>query len=503
MKSFEMIKYYLGFILMLFSLIACGQEMDERLMGLEEEINRLMEVHQTVGLSLAVVENNEVLCLEGFGYRDYQQQLPVTPNTLFAIGSVTKPVTATLIGVYQGKEKLSVNDRPSKFIPFLQFHTDEMNQIITIEDLLAHRSGIGNVDGTHVFFPTGNTTSHLKRLKFLKPNSQVRARLDYSNMGYAILGGITEAITGRTWAENVKAEIFSPLEMHQSNCSITELENSKNYALGYSIANDSVLKVEYEDQNESVASGAINSSANDLSKWVSMLLNQGIYKDQQIVPKKYIESAFSEHNIIRGSFSFDKKYHLLFDTYGYGWFVHQYKGLYRVTHGGNVSGFTANVCLLPHKNIGIVLLSNQGSANQLLHAITDIIVNRLLKLERKNWEEYAIQIGQGRVPVQNLKPINKDQSPSLELSAYCGSYQSPGYGMATVSLESGQLFIEFPAFKMGLEHQQQDVFVNRIISTVHQNTPSFPISFFLNDQGKISGLTIGFSNPPEPFKKIE
>lgn len=489
--------------LLFFCFQANGQNIDSRLDGLEDEVNSLMKAYQTVGMSISVIENGEILYANGFGYRNLEEKLPVTPHTIFPIGSVTKPLTSSLVGVYVGQSKLKVTDKPRKFIPYLRFSTDEMNNLITIEDLLAHRSGIGSVDAAHVFFPTDDIQKHLARLSHLKPNSQVRERFDYSNMGYAILGEVTAQISGKTWAENIENEIFSPLEMTHSNCSLEELQSNDNYSLGYSLSDGKPLKVAYEDQHESCASGAINSSSDDLSKWVIMLLNGGLHQGKQLIPQEYLESAFSEHNIIRGSFGYERKYNLLADTYGYGWFVHQYKNLYRVNHEGNVSGFTASVNLYPHKKIGIVILTNQGSSNLLTKAISDIIINRLLAKERKPWQDYNVQIGSAIIPQTSFPPLKADKLPSRPLAEYCGKYFAESYGEVTVFQENQNLMIQFPAFKMYLEHFGYDTFVNRVVDVHHQNTPSFYINFYQDNEGEISELTIEFSDEPEKFMKLD
>ncbi|WP_299222548.1 serine hydrolase [uncultured Aquimarina sp.] len=496
-------KQLISSFLFLFCSQIQAQDIDVRFIGLEEDIDSLMYTYQTIGMSISIVENGKIIYSKGFGYRNLEKKLPVTPNTIFPIGSVSKPITASLIGVYLGKDKLSVTDRPSKFIPYLRFSTDEMNNLITIEDLLSHNSGIGVVDATHVFFPTDDIEKHLKRLTRLAPNSSVRERFDYSNMGYAILGEVSSQISGKTWAENVQDEIFNPLQMKHSNCSLDALQSSDNYSLGYSITNGNPIEVVYEDQHESYASGAINSSSLDLSKWVVMLLNGGLYNDKQLIPKQYLENSFSEHNIIRGSFSFDKKYNLLTDTYGYGWFVHQYNDLYRVNHAGNVSGFTASVDLYPHKKIGIIILTNQGSSNLLTKPISDMVLNRLLDLDKKSWKDYEIKIGEAIVPNVSFKPINTEKKTSHELKDFCGKYFSEAYGIVSVFLEGENLMIKFPAFKMYLEHVGYNTFINRVTEIHHQNTPSFYINFYSDNNGEVSELSIKFSDAPEHFIKME
>ena len=332
----------------------------------------------------------------------------------------------------------------------------------------------------------------------------MRAGFDYSNMGYAILGAITEEITELTWEENMEKELFIPLNMTHSNCNLESIQSSDNYAVGYSVHNDQPYRVEYENQYESAASGGINTTSRDLAKWLKMLMAKGIYNDQQIIPKAYLEASFSEHNIIRGSFNYDRRSNLLCDTYGYGWFVHQYKDLYRVNHGGNVSGFTGHVSMYPHNSIGIVILNNQGSSNMLSHVIEEVIVDRLLNRKRKAWDEYDINIGQAMVPVQGLGDPNIEKPITHDLAEYTGIYFHPGYGDIVVNQEAEHLKIRFPAFELGLEHAHYNTFVNRVTSSgLHQNIPSFYINFHPDSEGVISELTIDFGDEPPRFKKVK
>lgn len=264
-----------------------------------------------------------------------------------------------------------------------------------------------------------------------------------------------------------------------------------------------MVPVAYEDQHEQFASRAINSSAQDLARWVSMLLRGGTVNDTSLMPQAYLEAAFSEHAIIRGSFGFARKYDLLADTYGYGWFVHQYKNLYRINHEGNVSGFTASVTLYPHRDLGIVVLTRQGAANLLTKAITGMVASRLLALEQTPWDEYDIRIGEATLPLTDFPPLNAEQPPTHALTDYCGTYLAEGYGAATVLIEAGRLMIDFPAFKMYLAHHGYNTFINRVVAEHHQNAPSFYIDFFPNREGTIVTMAIGFAEEPVRFTRME
>lgn len=491
------------FVLVLYTGLLFSQKTDNRLNQLDSDIKNLMESFHTVGLSIAIVEKDTVIYNQSFGYRDLENKLPVDSNTLFPIGSVTKPFTASLIGIYEGQGKLSVKDRPAQHLHYLKFSSDEMNNLVNIEDLLAHRSGIGVVDASHVFFPKKSVQAHLNRLPHLHPNSAVREKFDYSNMGYAILGAISSAISQKTWSENITEAIFKPLDMSKSNTSLTQLTKSDNYALGYGVVNQKkVVKVLYEDQYESAASGAINSTITDMSKWMLMLLHGGVYKHKQIVPRAYLERSFSEHNILNTSFSFDKKYTLLNDCYGYGWFNHTYKGLYRVNHGGNVSGFTASINMYPYENIGIVILTNQSSANLLHNTIVDIVTNRLLYLEQKKWTDYEVHYGEVLTYNESITPINQTKKPSHALSDFSGKYLNKGHGTLEIITVNDGLKVIFPVFEMGLEHQHYNVFMNKRINEIHQNVPSFYFNFMEDNKGNISKLSINFQTTPVIFEKI-
>ncbi|MEE9363578.1 MAG: serine hydrolase [Cellulophaga sp.] len=492
----------LSFLFLFMTLHLYSQQSDYRLNGLEIEVENLMKAYKTIGVSVAIVENNKLVYSKGFGYRDFENKLPVDPNTLFSIGSITKQFTASLIGIYEAKGELSVFDKPKKHIDYLQFYSDEMNNLITIEDLLTHNSGIGVVDGTHVFFPTNNIKKHLQRLPYLLPNSKIREKFDYSNMGYAILGAIGESITHKSWSNNITQDIFMPLQMSQSCTNLNSLQKNANFSYGYGVGKrKNIIKVLYEDQYESAASGGVNSTASDMAKWMLMLLNKGNYKNSSILPKEFIERSFSEHNIIRTSFSFDKKYNLLNDAYGYGWFTHNYKGLFRVNHEGNVSGFTSSINLYPYKKLGIVVLTNQGSANLLNKAITDIITNRMLNLKRKDWNKYKVNYGEATDFNTPMSGINKNKKPSHSLSEFSGKYTNKGYGTLKVTIINDTLMVTFPAFKMSLAHQYFNVFVNKRISEIHQNIPQFYFNFLDDNDGKISKLTINMQAKPIVFTK--
>ncbi|MEM6326237.1 MAG: serine hydrolase domain-containing protein, partial [Bacteroidota bacterium] len=131
-------------------------------------LDSLRMAYGAPGMAVAVVHGDRVIYARGFGYRDLERQLPVTVETAFPIGSVTKQFTASLIGLYEHEGRLSLTDRPAEHLPELRFRTATMDALVTIEDLLTHESGIGGVDGAMVHFPDiGRQTLRVDRLAYL------------------------------------------------------------------------------------------------------------------------------------------------------------------------------------------------------------------------------------------------------------------------------------------------------------------------------------------------
>ena len=162
------------FLFLVFATTAICQNSDIRLLDLDKDIEALISKYNAVGLSVAIVEGDSILYSKGFGYRDKERGLAMNPETLLPIGSATKSFTSTVLGIYEEKGKLSLKDRPAKYISGLEFYNNEMDHLITIEDLLCHRSGMGSFDGSNTFFPTDDPKEFVPRLKHLKPNGEIK-----------------------------------------------------------------------------------------------------------------------------------------------------------------------------------------------------------------------------------------------------------------------------------------------------------------------------------------
>ena len=235
-------------------------------------------------------------------------------------------------------------------------------------------------------------------------------------------------------------------------------------AKGYGLRKDSLIySIPYYDINAAGPAGSINSSVMDMSQWVITWINGGKYKGKEVLPVEFMKEAMSAQAIIGPGFPSKEKPNIHFSNYGFGWFLSSYKGHYRVDHGGNIDGFSANTSFFPTDSIGIIVLANQnGSA--LPSIVRNLIADRLLNQPYFNWNDDQ------KASVEKAKKANAESEkskvssqktatrPSHELKAYEGLYSHPGYGSLDIRYERDSLFAYAPNKSIWLRHYHYDVF---------------------------------------------
>ncbi|OUS01996.1 penicillin-binding protein [Flavobacteriales bacterium 33_180_T64] len=497
--------------IILFSLLVSTSiyAQDKRLKNIDKELDKILEVTKAAGFAVAVVEGDKIIYAKGFGYSDYENKIPVDANTLFAIGSSTKAFTASVLGILRDDGKLSFDDNPRDYAPDLEFYNDKMNTNIIIKDLMRHSTGLPRHDGSWYFFPTHNKDSLLMRIKHQEPFTGIRQQWYYNNFGFLAQGVIAEKITGKSWEDNIRDLFFKPLEMNRSNATIAEMKSSSNAALGYELKDNIISKMAYYDIAGMSPAGSINSSVNDMSKWLITWINDGTYNDKDIIPQNYRDEAMSSQMVVAGKIPDDKFPDIHFANYGYGWFLQSYKGHYRVDHGGNIDGFSANVAFFPSDNIGIVVLANQNGS-PVPNLVRNTISDRMLGEEHSNWtDQYK----------ENLEKRNKAEAeaedepetsnvkntkPSHIKMDYTGSYNNKGYGKFDIIIENDTLFTQLNTKRQYLHHYHYDTFefidvVNGKIDTSGIGN-SLKITFSTNDSGDISNAKVAAEPTVDPIE---
>ena len=482
-------------------LIATGlyAQTDKRLKGIEKKFNAILENTKAPGFAVAIVEGDKIIYAKGFGYADYENKVAADANTLFAIGSSTKAFTSSLLGLLRGDDKISFNDNPRKHVPELEFYNDDMNNGIIIKDLMRHTTGLPRHDGAWYFFPSYDKDSLIQRLKYHEPFTGLRQKWYYNNFGFLLQGVITEKLSGKSWEENIEEKFFKPLGMNRSKTTISGMKESSNKAYGYTLdADRNIEKTDYYDIAGMSPAGSINSSVNDMSQWLITWINKGKYKDQQIIPEDYIKEAMSSQAVVASGVPSDELPNVHFVNYGYGWFLHSYKGHYMVEHGGNIDGFSASVGFYPSDKIGVVVLANQnGSAVPSL--VRNTVADYMLNVEKTEWAkkhkedlEEALE-AQDKVMEDKETSNVKNTRPSHAKLDYTGFYENAGYGKFEVTVENDSLMTTLNDEKIFINHFHYDTFElidysdGKVDST--EIGSSLKVNFKTNESGDIESLT--------------
>jgi len=495
-KDLKLNSILLTYFLLFFCYNGFGQSNETLFQEFDQKIESLLQDYKAVGISVAIVQNNEVIYSKGFGYRDLDNKLPVNENTAFHIGSMTKAFTGALLGVLESENQLSLEDKPALYVPNFQFYNEKMDNLVTIGDLLSHRSGIGNHGSSIILFPEYDKLKTVQRLKYLKPEGEIKNSYIYSNIGYTLAGTILEQVTQQSWDKNVKEKLFEPLQMNSSYTTEEEMMESENYSKGYALYEDEVISVPYENYYSYAPAGAIKSSVKDLSNWMLTWLNNGVFNGNQAIPEQYVRDATRLQNMKDDLY--EKDAYLWGE--GFGWRLRAWNGIYRVRHGGNTMGFTSLMDIYPFEEIGVVVLTNQKSS-LLPYAISDYISRKLMDLPEF---DFPLKVDEVYHSKTEDVPLNKDKMPINPLKEFVGNYRAKGYGKIQVLIEKDKLFAVFPTYRFQLAHVNYNYFyLKGTEDFVGEFNPEFTVEFVTDTQGEISTLRMYSQKEPIDFLKLE
>src|SRR5215471_11972751 len=207
-------------------------EPSAKLAGFDRYMEQVLQDWNAPGVAVGVVVKDKLIFAKGYGYRDYEKQLPMTANTLYQIASNTKLFTAVAVGMLVEEGKLEWDKPVRQYVPSLQFSNNTLNNTVTIRDMLAHRTGITRHDT--IWYKSDFTRKELfERLRYLEPQQPVRQTFLYNNLMYAAVGYMIELASGKTWEQFVRDRIFDPLEMKSTNYAIADMVKQPEHGVGF------------------------------------------------------------------------------------------------------------------------------------------------------------------------------------------------------------------------------------------------------------------------------
>ena len=344
-------------------------ELQQRLDLLVQQLEQQRQTLHVSGMAIAVVKDDEVLLAHGFGMANVENETPVTPETIFAIGSSTKAFTSSLIGMLVDEGKMGWNDPITKYLPYFQMDvgSDGESNEITLRDVLSHRTGFARMS---LLFASGQIPREevLLDATKAKPYVPFRERFYYSNVMYMSAGVAAGKADGTDWDTLVTERIFEPLDMDSTTTSVTQAEKDSRLAAGY-LWDEDLQAYEHKPMRnvDNIGpSGSINSNVLDMAQWLRLQLNRGEYEGRCLISEENLRETWTTQIDIAENVG-----------YGMGWVIREWEGQPVLEHGGNVDGFSAQVAMLPESNLGFVLLTN-ASASPLPPLAISIVWDTLL-----------------------------------------------------------------------------------------------------------------------------
>lgn len=468
------------------------------------------DAYDVPGASVAIVKDGKVVLAKGFGVRTLGKPTPVDADTLFAIASNTKAFTAAVLATLVDQGKLSWDDRVIDHLPEFRVHDPYATREFTVRDLLSHRSGNASQAGDLLWLRSTFTREEiLHRIRFIEPAYGFRARYGYQNVMFIAAGELAEAITGESWDDLVATRIFEPLGMTSTNTTIRERTIGGNWATPHVPQDGKPVAIEFENVDNLGGAGAINSSANDLSRWLLLHLGHGKLGDVRVFSEDQSDEMWTPHTVL----PLGKPSPQLaarqpnFAAYGLGWRLKDYRGRKLVYHGGGLAGMTSLTTLVPDEDLAMVVLTNSETSAQT--AITYWALDRYFGAPRTDWTTLQREAAEERWTERiepKLEAMEKSRipstSPSLELSEYAGRYSDELIGDAVIEYEEYEpgdndaeltlQFVRSPPFHARLEHWHYDTFVARFD---HHSVKDAFVTFVIGPEGDVEAIRMKRYSP--------
>jgi CubicO group peptidase (beta-lactamase class C family) len=419
---------------------------------IDKLVEQTMKEFNVPGIAIAVMKDDKVIHLKGYGVSSIATGKKMDENTLFAIASNSKAFTSAALGILVDEGKLSWDTKVTDIIPEFRLYSPYVTEDFNIKDLLTHRSGMGLGAGDLMMWPDSASFTRediIHNLRYLKQTSSFRTKYDYDNLLYIVAGVVVEKISGKSWEEFVEERIMQPLGMTSSAASFSRLKDRSNIIDAHVPVNGALQVVPKHESNDvHNPAGGIFSSVADMSKWVIMQMNNGKYgKDlkNQIFSEEAHQEMWTPQTIIpiRGT----SPYRTHFAAYGLGWRLNDVYGYLQASHTGGLMGVVTQVTLIPEIKLGIIVFTNQqeGAA---FTTITNTILDSYFGIKGidriKLLKEYVLHSQEEAKKVTDevwakIEEQQKNTSQTVDPALYTGTYTDNWFGDIIISYTNGHM----------------------------------------------------------------
>ena len=435
---------------------------DELILELEKYVKYTMKKNDVPGLSMVLVHGDQVVYINALGVKDLETKEPMTINTLMGIGSTTKSMTAVMIASLVDEGIIDWETPVTEVMPTFALSDPEITQKITFEHTLCMCSGVPErKEEFTVRYSEMSAEEIVESLANIPLRGEFEHTFNYSQRMLSAGGYLAGMAAGgdygnlaEAYTRVMKKRILDPLEMTSSTFYIQQAVASGNYATPYytGLAGFHATPPEVEGVFTPIApAGALWSTAEDMSKYLIMLLNQGVAAHgRRVVSAKNLEYLWEP-----------RVFHDTNLNYGLGWEIEDYHGLTVIHHPGGTVGFASELVVIPELNVGFALLTNRVD---LTAPIGRMAYYRLLEMLTGSEQVYDKEIAKIQRDVNGqlltLSAVTKKTVDPEEMNPFLGTYYNETLGYMdlllhddnTLWLDVGEY--EIPLRKLKLEKNQ-------------------------------------------------
>jgi N-acyl-D-amino-acid deacylase len=463
--------------------------------ALDQAVADAMKAFEVPGAAVAIVHDDKVIYLKGFGVRRLGEREEVTADTVFAIASCSKAFTSTGIAMLVAEGKMKWDDPVRKHIEWFHLSDPSADRDVTIRDLLCHRTGMPRHDALWASAPN-SPEDYIRAYGKAKPSTSFRSTWEYANIPFTTAGIASGNAAGTEWQTLIRQRILEPLGMKTASCTGREaIETGNNRHVDGKIG-----PVHRENVDSVRGAGSINASARDMSQWLRFQLADGAIDGKRLLPAGVLKETRKSQMVVRQEgrwLTFFPEKSTRFLSYGLGWFVHDYRGQVAVSHGGTLDGFRAQTFLIPDKKLGIVVFGNL-TPSRFPEALSKTLTDLMLGLADEDWNAFytksdvKAEADRRDALKKHEKERKPDTKPNLPLASYAGIYTEPAYGRAEVIAGKDGLTLKWGRLTYKLEHYHFDTFTGTVIAPADDALGSEgefeTATFRLSPAGEIAGL---------------
>jgi CubicO group peptidase (beta-lactamase class C family) len=439
-------------------------------------------------VEVAVVRDNEVVFTGGFGLRDVERSLPVTPGTVFHHGSTGKAFTGLLVAALVDDGVLAWDRPVREYVPEFRMPDPALSDRVTIRDLLSHRSGLGRQDMMWIANPSWSAGELMGRIPHLTMAAEFRSEFSYCNLGYAVIGEIIARVAGASWTGLVHQRILEPLLMKRAVTSADEMQALEDHAEPYLGHHDGLARTIYRDITSTAPAGQLMYCAEDSARWLRFQAGGGELDGVRVASKEAFEQTRSIQIPVDypGFLPDQLDWGPRFQGYGMGWMVATYRDRPIMWHSGGIDGFYTEILILTEDRAG-VLASTNAHLSPLSTAVVMSVADLLLGAEVRPWFE-RVEVLQQQAHEQAEKERSElavvpGTAPSHPLEEFGGRYEHRGWGSLEVGIgEGSDLAVRLGKLDCTASYRHFDTWTGRY----EPLDVTFPLTFVTNAEGVVT-----------------